>query len=179
MVNKKKVDTIDYQKEIEKKAKGEFDNLTPQEQKLLRNLRNLNKMEITGKPKEIWLRMDESKVTVEQAKFFISTRLNKIREIKLEIDNNKIQIAADDVWRHRDGYPNVKLKKVELECEIEKLKLGIDQELSGIRSNIIQIIPFIATIGLDRQQIITHDQFNDYIFYIEETVKKLCNKNLF
>ena len=157
--------------------KDELVAKTATERNLLKRLRDLAEMKLEGNAKEFWVRMDEARMNVETAKYLIKIKLQKIEEINLEIKINQEQLKGT-IWRHREGYPEVKFTKEELECEINKLKLGIENEVSGIRNSLVQIIPFIGVLSLDRNQVITREQFDNYFLWVRLRVKDLTNKEL-
>ena len=154
--------------------------LTDNEAVMVDKQRKFGELEITGKLRELYIRSEEGMYTIDNALFAIDSKMQKIAEMYLHLIRNQVQIKGGpkEIWRHLEGYPNVKMTRAELESEILTTRLMMEKEVSGIRANLSNLVTYVEQLGVDGKVMLTEKQLLDKISAVETYLSKFGVKLL-
>lgn len=141
--------------------------LTDNEAEMIDKQRKFGEIDLTGKLRELYVKSEEGRYSMDNALYAVDLKLQKIHEIGLMILRDQVQIKGGDVWRHVEGYPDVKMTEAELHSEIVNMKFAIEKEISGIRSNLSNLITYVEQLGVDGNVMLTEKVFRQKVTDVE------------
>jgi len=144
---------------------------TDEERQIVEQVREYREKPMLDNAKSVFVDMEAGNGMFNQLKWKVDVKINTIKEFKRQKDRNKVQLIGS-IWKHLEGYPDVKATKEDLELENERIDLMIKNAVSiggdsvkGILSNMIS---YIGTKRLDKKDICTMEQYEEYVKTINE-----------
>lgn len=147
-------------------------SLSPEEAHRLEEMRKYDELKPDTYAFKLAIHNDSLRVAIRQSKEQIWKMIWNIKDIQNKINRCKEQLKSDNIYE-TIGESKVVMNKYELETYMEHMTWVMKAEVKGLSKHLLQLRANVGHIDIQRNIIMTEDDYESYCKDIEKQVREL------